>query len=342
MEHPEFVQALTTWYLANKRNLPWRAEKSPYFIYLSEVLLQQTRVNQGLPYYHKFTNEFPNITSLAKASEDKVLRLWQGLGYYSRARNLHETAKFIVNNLNGNFPETYSEILKLKGVGEYTAAAIASFAFDEKVAVLDGNVFRVLSRVFGVYDDILSSKGKKIFKAIAQSLIPEDNPATYNQAIMEFGALQCTPGKPDCSVCPCSHFCFARINKSQTDLPVKIKKTSKKERKFQYLVFSYEDKILMNKRKGNDIWKGLYEFPMEETTGYLASESPENYQRSKTYKHVLSHQVIEANFIRINISGENQLKLLAGKTNSEVVTVKDSESLPKPVLINNYLKEYIF
>lgn len=342
MEHPEFVQALTTWYLANKRNLPWRAEKSPYFIWLSEVLLQQTRVNQGLPYYHKFTNEFPNITSLAEASEDKVLRLWQGLGYYSRARNLHETAKYIVNNFEGKFPETYQEIIKLKGVGDYTASAIASFAFNEKVAVLDGNVFRVLSRIFGLYDDILSSKGKKTFKELAQSLIPEDNPATYNQAIMEFGALQCTPGKPDCSVCPCSHFCFARINRTQTELPVKLKKNSKRQRKFQYLVFSYKDKILMNKRKGNDIWKGLYEFPTEEKTGFLAEDPSEKYQKSKTYKHILSHQVIEASFYTIVVSEENQLKLLAAKTNSEVVTVKDSEDLPKPVLINNYLKEHIF
>lgn len=336
MEHPEFVQVIVSWYQKNKRNLPWRAVKSAYYIWLSEVLLQQTRVNQGLPYYLKFINEFPNITSMANASEDKILRLWQGLGYYSRARNMHTTAKFIVNELNGVFPESYREIVKLKGVGEYTAAAIASFAFGEKVAVLDGNVFRVLSRVFGIEENILGSKGKKQFQALANGLLPDLYSDTYNQAIMEFGALQCTPAKPDCINCPCAHFCYARIHKKQDTLPVKIKNTAKRHRLFSYSVVTFGDKILMNKREGKDIWTGLYQFPLKEVTSF-DEDSP-----AGKYKHVLSHQIIEARFDHMETESETQLQDIASQTDSGIYTLEEVENLPKPVLINNYLKEYFF
>lgn len=336
MEHPEFVQVIVSWYQKNKRNLPWRTAKSAYYIWLSEVLLQQTRVNQGLPYYLKFINEFPNITSMANASEDKILRLWQGLGYYSRARNMHATAKFIVNELNGVFPESYGEIVKLKGVGEYTAAAIASFAFGEQVAVLDGNVFRVLSRIFGIEENILGSKGRKQFQELASGLLPDRHSDTYNQAIMEFGALQCTPARPDCMNCPCAHFCYARIHKKQDSLPVKIKNTAKRLRLFNYSVIIFGDKILMNKRKGQDIWTGLYQFPMQEVTAFAENSS------ERRYRHILSHQIIEARFELLETDSEEQLQNLANQTDSSIYSIEEVENLPKPILINNYLKEYFF
>jgi len=336
MEHPEFVQVIVSWYQKNKRNLPWRAVKSAYYIWLSEVLLQQTRVNQGLPYYLKFINEFPNITSMANASEDKILRLWQGLGYYSRARNMHATAKFIVNELNGVFPDSYKEIVKLKGVGEYTAAAVASFAFGEKVAVLDGNVFRVLSRVFGIEENIAGSKGRKQFQTLASSLLPDQHSDTYNQAIMEFGALQCTPAKPDCINCPCAHFCYARIHKKQDSLPVKIKNTTKRLRLFNYSVITFGNKILMSKREGKDIWTGLYQFPLKE------APVPTEGSSVGQYRHILSHQIIEACFERQEADSEAQLQDIASQTGSTIYTIEEVENLPKPVLINNYLKEYFF
>lgn len=337
MEHPEFVQVILSWYQKNSRDLPWRTAKSAYYIWLSEILLQQTRVNQGLPYYIKFINEFPNITSLANASEDKILRLWQGLGYYSRARNMYATAKYIVNELNGAFPDTYKEIVKLKGVGEYTAAAIASFAFGEKVAVVDGNVFRVLSRIFGIEDNILSTTGKKKFQAIATELLPNHHTDIYNQAIMEFGALQCTPAKPDCNGCPCAHFCYARLHKRQSELPVKIKNNKKRLRLFTYQVIAHKDTLLMQKRMGKDIWAGLYQFPLQE-----AVVAPGEVSARGKYRHILSHQIIEATFERIEVDGETAMRNYADQTGSEIYTIAETEKLPKPVLINNYLKEYFF
>lgn len=342
MEAPEFVQVIISWYQINKRNLPWRSVKSPYFIWLSEVLLQQTRVNQGLPFYYKFVNEFDNITSLAQADESKILRMWQGLGYYSRARNMHATAKLIVEQHEGDFPNNFTELIKLKGIGEYTAAAIASFAFEEKVAVVDGNVYRVLSRYFGIDTDILSSQGKKEFKSLANSLLPEENSHIYNQAIMEFGALQCTPGLPDCSNCPLSIGCFARIHGAQKSLPVKAKNKTKKQRYFQYLVYTFDNKLLMNKRQGKDIWQGMYQFPVIESEINLVHEPQEEYTISPSVKHILSHQIIEANFIRIDLPDQKTLNQYALSTNSEIVTIEESEQLPKPVLINNYLKEHFF
>lgn len=340
MELPEFVRTIQIWYKENQRNLPWRLENDPYKIWLSEILLQQTRVQQGLPYYYKFVNEFPNITSLAIADEVKVLRLWQGLGYYSRARNLHTTAKFVVKNLNAEFPKTYAEILTLKGVGEYTAAAIASFAFKEKVAVLDGNVFRVLSRFFGIEEDIMTGKGKKAFKTLANNLLPESDSDIYNQGIMEFGALQCTPSNPDCLNCPLSLECYARINKRQAFLPVKSKKTSKTHRKFFYIVIKKGSKYLMQERKEKDIWQGLYQFPLIEGNLPTTMEPSLEYSEIPAVKHVLSHQIIEAKFIEID--PKPSLWLTDLEKSSTYYSIEELEELPKPVVINNYLQQHIF
>ena len=224
-----FSEILTDWYLENKRDLPWRKTTNPYYIWLSEIMLQQTRVAQGLPYYEAFTKVFPTVFDLANASEEQVLKLWQGLGYYSRARNLHATAKHIANDLDGIFPSDYKNLLKLKGVGEYTAAAIASFSYNEVVPVVDGNVFRVLSRYYNVETNIASAKAKKEFTLLAQEVISKDNPALFNQTIMEFGALQCVPKNPNCTICPLNTSCAALWLKKVSELPVKIKKLKVKK-----------------------------------------------------------------------------------------------------------------
>ena len=228
----DFSLKLIKWYDINKRDLPWRKTNDPYKIWISEIILQQTRVDQGLPYYLKFINEFPKVQNLANSSEEKVLKLWQGLGYYSRARNLHFSSKLISKKFKGKFPENYKELLKLKGIGEYTASAIASFAFNEKKAVLDGNVFRVLSRYYGILVPIDSSKGKKMFSSLAFKNLPINNYATYNQSIMEFGALQCKPYNPDCEICPINSKCWAYLNSKTKDLPFKEKKNKSKIKVF--------------------------------------------------------------------------------------------------------------
>jgi len=219
----DFSARLVEWYLQNKRELPWRTTKDPYKIWLSEIILQQTRVAQGLPYYLKFIEKYPNVRALANADEQEVLRLWQGLGYYSRARNLHAAAKYVANELGGNFPDSYQKLKQLKGVGDYTAAAIASFAYQEKVAVVDGNVYRVLARLFGIEIDINSNEGKKTFSKLANELITQYQPDLHNQAMMEFGALHCTPANPNCMFCPFTTECEARLTQRQSVLPIKIK-----------------------------------------------------------------------------------------------------------------------
>ncbi|EPR73210.1 A/G-specific adenine glycosylase [Winogradskyella psychrotolerans RS-3] len=233
----DFNHKLITWYSDKKRELPWRETSNPYYIWLSEIILQQTQVKQGLPYYDAFVTQYPTIFDLANASETSILKLWQGLGYYSRARNLHFTAKHIVNELDGKFPNTYKDLLKLKGVGDYTASAIASIAFNEVAAVVDGNVYRVLSRYFGIETPINSTLGIKEFKSLASTLIDHKQPATYNQAIMEFGAIQCKPKNPDCTVCPFQDSCVALQNQMVDVLPVKLKKTKVTVKYFNFLVF---------------------------------------------------------------------------------------------------------
>ncbi|MFN3403229.1 MAG: A/G-specific adenine glycosylase [Cytophagaceae bacterium] len=348
MKKNNFVQYLLNWYSENKRDLPWRNTDSAYEIWLSEVMLQQTRVDQALPYYHKFIENYPEIQDLAQANEIEVLRLWQGLGYYSRGRNLHSTAKTVTEKFNGKFPENYAELLKLKGIGHYTAAAIASFAFNEKVAVVDGNVYRVLSRIFGIEEDISTGKGIKFFREFANQLIPEKNPGQYNQAIMEFGALYCVPSSPSCNGCIFEAECYARIHKKQSILPVKTKKLKKKNRYFNYLVIEDDAGLIMKERKDKDIWQGLYEFPVLEENKILEPEellkkiNGKNIsivKESKIYSHILTHQNITSKFwIMKNLNPDQNWK----QEGISSYNYDEVEKLPKPVLINKFLNDYNF
>lgn len=337
----DFQSILVEWYNEVARPLPWRNTKDPYKIWLSEIILQQTRVDQGMPYYLKFVEKYPTVAHLALAPEDEVLRLWQGLGYYSRARNLHFTAKYIHEELNGIFPKTANELEELKGIGKYTAAAIASFAYHEQVAVCDGNVQRVLSRVFGLYEDISTSKGLKNIQQKAQELIPASHSAIYNQAIMEFGALYCTPKNMQCDSCVMNHICFAFAKKEQANLPVKTKKIKQRKRYFNYLVLEYEGKIWMASRGPKDIWQGLYQFYLKETASSQEKELEDNnilknaslYSVSPELKHVLSHQIIYAKFWHYKLK-----KIPQGLNADQFYDKQDVEDLPKPILIVNYLK----
>ena len=308
-----FSNKLVSWYQNNKRDLPWRNTVNPYYIWLSEIILQQTRVLQGTPYYLAFLKAFPTIEDLANASEDKVLKMWQGLGYYSRARNLHFTAKDIVNNFGGEFPNDYEHVLKLKGVGVYTAAAITSFAFDMPYAVVDGNVIRVLSRVFGLSIPFDTPAGKKKFQLLAQELLIEKDAAIYNQAIMEFGAMQCKPKSPDCTICPMQDFCVAYTTNLVVELPVKSKGIKVKNRFLHYLMIEQEDNIFLGKRKSG-IWTGLYEFPFlefpiemdenqviqsDDWSKMLSHSIYDVKSVSSEFIHILSHQKIHAQFWHI-------------------------------------------
>lgn len=351
MEKSFFNKKLLEWYKAHHRDLPWRNARDPYKIWLSEVILQQTRVNQGLPYYLKFVDNYPNVDDLANASEQNILRLWQGLGYYSRAKNLHKCAKYVKEYLNSSFPSTYSELLDLPGIGKYTAAAIASFAFKEPVAVVDGNVYRVLSRIFGMYDDISTNKGSKEFQKIANELLDAKEPDIYNQAIMEFGALQCVPKSPQCVSCPLPTMCYAYQNKVIGELPVKSKKLKIRKRYFHYLVMHHDNMIALKPRMGKDIWNGLYDFPLielnnpEETSvvvDLIKQKLPEilnaELNVSEEYKHVLSHQHIITRFYQL----KTDEKVVLNENKEAYYTVEEMAQLPKPVLINKYLTADIF
>lgn len=349
MEEQLFAEKLIHWYQKHHRDLPWRHTLDPYRIWLSEVILQQTRVAQGLPYYQRFAEAFPTVYDLAKASEQEVLRLWQGLGYYSRARNLHACAKTVVNDYGGKFPNTYRELIKLKGVGAYTAAAIASFAFNETVPVVDGNVYRVLSRVFGIKDDILSTAGQKKFRYLAEQLVPDGKANVYNQAIMEFGALQCTPANPACLLCPIVDTCYAYQHGKQKELPVKIKKTKVRQRYIHYLVVKMDNGLLMKRREGKDIWTGLYDFYLIETKqprGWdqltdpfldeLLQQAP-SVEKSEIYRHQLSHQQLHVTFYTITLPA-NMLQE-AGSLPGQFYPPEEIEKLPKPKLIDNFLRD---
>lgn len=354
---PFFAHTLLNWYHRYKRPLPWREIKNPYAIWLSEVILQQTRVNQGLPYYLDFISTYPTVQDLAAATPDEVLRHWQGLGYYSRARNMHQTAKYITEEYNGIFPDTYQDLLKLKGIGPYTAAAIASFAYKEKVAVVDGNVFRVLARVFGLAENTASPAGKKAFQLLADSLISTDQPDIYNQAIMEFGAIQCTPVTPDCLFCPFQHVCYAFQHGLVQVLPHKLKNKASRLRYFHYLVFEYENRYYLKKRMQNDIWQGLYDFYLlsAEEQAALSLEAvqqelshfnqPVTYSQitepAKTYKRILSHQKILAKFYLIRLNSRLSDEILQS-TGLAAYSVTEIEHLPKAVLISKYLQDYVF
>lgn len=341
-----FSKTLISWYLQNKRDLPWRKTANPYHIWLSEIMLQQTRVAQGLPYFLSFTTSFPTIFDLANADEEQVLKLWQGLGYYSRARNLHATAKYIASDLNGIFPDSFSGLLKLKGVGEYTAAAIASFSYNEVVPVVDGNVFRVLSRFFDIETDIASSSAKKEFTALANELIPKDNPAIFNQAIMEFGALQCIPKNPDCGICVLNSGCLALKYNRVGELPVKLKKTKVRNRYFNYIVFSDEiQNLVIRKRVEKGIWHNLYEFPLIETDGEVDFDSISKLINDKygnknailsikplnksKILHKLSHQHLFVDFYKVEVEG-----LL-----EEAITYESMILFPFPIVIFNFIEK---
>ncbi|AIN74552.1 A/G-specific adenine glycosylase [Flavobacterium psychrophilum] len=341
-----FTEKIIAWYLENKRDLPWRKTSNPYAIWLSEIMLQQTRVAQGLPYYKAFTEKFPTVFDLANATEEQVLKLWQGLGYYSRARNLHATAKFIANDLNGIFPSDYKNLLKLKGVGEYTAAAIASFSYNEVVPVVDGNVFRVLSRYYNVATDIASGKAKKEFTLLAQELISKDNPALFNQAIMEFGALQCVPKNPNCYFCPLNTSCAALSLKIVGQLPVKIKRLKVKNRFLNYLyILDNNNETTINQRTVKGIWHNLYEFPLVETEAL----EPENIvlqlikdkfddiseillMETETIIHKLTHQHLHVKFwkIRRNTILENGLDF------------ENLNKFPFPIVLHNFIENNRF
>jgi A/G-specific adenine glycosylase len=348
------AQKIIKWYRLHKRDLPWRHTSDPYKIWLSEIILQQTRVGQGLPYYLKFIVEFPTINDLANASEQEVLRLWQGLGYYSRARNLHHTAKVICAELNGIFPANYIDLLKLKGVGSYTAAAIASFAYNEAVAVVDGNVFRVLSRIFGIETDIASHQAKKEFFGVATDLMPPSQASEFNQAMMEFGAIQCQPVSPDCLLCPLQIECVAFQTGRVGVLPIKSKKTKIRERFFNYIVFKFEDAIAMHQRTDRDIWQGLYDFKLIESEhivdnfnellenvnlSFFLPVSPCIVEKSShIYTHILTHQRIQAKFWTVELTEKIDLSGL----DLQFYTFAEFENLPKPVLITNFWNDNNF
>ena len=303
-----FSSKIIKWYSQHKRELPWRNTKDPYKIWLSEIILQQTQVKQGLPYYQKFIKTFPNVSALANANEEQVLKLWQGLGYYSRARNLHFTAKQI--HQAGFFPKEYKEIITLKGVGEYTAAAIASFAFKLPYAVLDGNGFRLLSRFYGLDTPIDTYKGKREFSEIAQALLVKEEPDTHNQAIMEFGSQMCKPKQPDCNSCPLRDECVAFANKTIHLLPFKIGKVKVKTVFFEYFFFEMKGYTLVNKRADDGIWQNMYEFPLITNEELKSTEEILNYNQFiswvkdvdfsiesiSEFKHILSHRKINARF----------------------------------------------
>lgn len=341
-----FSRIILEWYELNKRLLPWRNTNEPYRIWLSEIMLQQTRVAQGIPYYMRFVEAFPTVQDLSSASEEQVLKLWQGLGYYSRARNLHATAKIITEKYNGKFPDTYKELLQLKGIGDYTASAIASICFGRPEAVVDGNVYRVLSRYYGIDLPINSSEGVSYFKELAKEIMDAKNIRDYNQGIMEFGALQCTPKNPDCNSCPLQKSCVALATNRIDILPVKLKKNKVRNRYFNYLVLVDENKqTLLQQRKGNGIWQNLYEFPLLETEKYIghtevadnlkelvALEEPSEiylYNENKIV-HKLSHQHLHTRFWIITF--ESNLE--------NGIQIAELHKYPVPVLIADFIKTF--
>ena len=342
-----FNSILTNWYQANKRDLPWRKSKKPYNIWLSEIILQQTQVKQGLPYYEAFISNFPTLKDLADASENEVLKIWQGLGYYSRARNLHFSAKYIKDHLEGVFPKNYKELLQLKGVGDYTASAIASICYEESVAAVDGNVYRVLGRYFGIDTPINSTHGIKQFKTLATSLLPVSNLGDYNQAIMEFGARQCKPQLPVCTKCPLNKNCQAYATGSVKLLPVKLKNNKVKKKYFNFIVISLKgNKTYLEQRTKKGIWQQLYQFPMIETEkpidleGLLAhsdaqSVIPESYDELLLFNeidivHKLSHQELHIKFWILKTS--MQMK--------KAIKWSDIKHYPVPIVLERFINNF--
>lgn len=340
---PGLAYKLINWYQINKRDLPWRHTSDPYKIWISEIIMQQTRVQQGLPYYERFVQHFPTIQDFASSSIDLILRYWQGLGYYSRARNMHFASKQIVDNMSGEFPSSFSRLLELKGVGRYTAAAIASFAYGEKTPVVDGNVYRVLTRLFGISEDIALPSTLKKIENIALNHIPSDNPGIFNQAIMEFGALYCIPGKPDCPNCIFCTSCFAFNHGIVSQLPVKINKVKVKKRFFNYVIFKNGNEKALKQRLQKDIWNGLFEYFLVEKDKILDPDElkielstlftePIYFKElSETYIHILTHQKIFAKFFVCHLNRSEVEKL-----NLKFYSAEEFENLAKPMLLLKY------
>lgn len=339
-----FSEELIQWYKLNKRDLPWRETTDPYLIWLSEIILQQTKVIQGLPYYLKFIAAYPKVELLAQAPEDSVLKLWQGLGYYSRARNLHHTAKAITNKYQSQFPQDFQAIRQLKGIGNYTAAAICSFAYQMPFAVVDGNVIRVLSRYFGIQAPADDANGKLLFEKLANELLDKKASAIYNQAIMEFGALQCVPKSPNCLDCPLNTTCFAYHNKMVTQLPFKTKKLKLRKRHLNFLIIECNDYVLLQKIHQN-IWKGLYQFPVIETEKETSETEIKNTsvweelftdtcieitKISSIIPHQLTHQILYAKFWHIKTNTPINSEYLK-------VNTKELDNYPLSRLIEKYL-----
>ncbi|QNR84476.1 A/G-specific adenine glycosylase [Pedobacter riviphilus] len=346
-----FQNELINWYLINKRDLPWRHTNDAYTIWLSEVILQQTRVEQGLPYFNRFLENFPTVADFANATEAKVLKLWQGLGYYSRGRNMHATAQIVVKDYQGIFPNLHDELLKLKGIGEYTAAAISSFSSGEARAVVDGNVFRVLSRFYGSATPINTPAGKKEFYTLANDLLYKEDPALYNQAIMEFGAMQCKPKSPNCGICPLSQECYAYNHGLVNVLPVKIRKAEQKHRYLNYFICVEDDKVLIRERQAGDIWQHLYDFPSLETTEkYEWSNSSfvdqvksvfgnkADFAFIKTQKHILTHQIIHIQFFAL----KNYIFNFSKQKELNWVSLTKLDELPQPKVIHDFVLEYFY
>lgn len=344
-----FSKRLISWYLSNKRDLPWRSSSSPYHVWLSEVILQQTKVAQGLPYYKAFVEKYPTVQDLAKASEDEILVLWQGLGYYSRARNLHASAKYIVHELKGVFPNTFKKLLELKGVGDYTASAIASICFNEPEPVVDGNVYRVLSRIFGLDTPVPSSKAHREFKELAGLLMDKEQPGTFNQALMEFGALQCIPRNPECGQCVFATKCVALQKNMVQSLPMRRNKTKVRKRYFNYfVVFSGQDLLAIRQRLEDDIWYKLYELPLLESTSALTKTQLQSaIQESSMFTeidlkslqqinrkqivHKLSHQHLYTKFWILD----------AEVVNSSFISINALNDYAFPRLIEEFLSTFL-
>lgn len=357
LEKGLFSSWLIDWYQVHKRPLPWRETNDPYKIWLSEIILQQTRVAQGLPYYQKFVSQYPVVQALAQAEEEAILRIWQGLGYYARARNLHACARAVVNKLGGKFPNNYKELLQLPGVGPYTAAAIASIAFKESVSVVDGNVYRVLARVFGIEKDIMSTQGKKTLHELAQLLVPQENAGLYNQAIMEFGALNCTPVKPKCPSCTFKNHCIAFYTGRQSMLPVKSRKIKIKKQYLHYFVIQSDDRLYMRRRKAEGVWGGMYDFYLIEdsqfrTTDLLDDALLQLMRRHKLpfkknpmlYKHLLTHRQLYVRFFHVQATTEfiEEATPFLIQKNVNPYAIDEIKMLPKPTLVDNFLKEKFY
>lgn len=341
-----FNYLILSYFDKNKRDLPWRHTKDPFRIWLSEIILQQTRVDQGMKFYNNFIQEFDTIFDLANAEEQKVLKLWQGLGYYSRARNLHYTSKVISDELNGHFPTNFHDLKKLKGIGDYTAAAISSIVYNEAVPAVDGNMFRVFARYFNIEDDISSPKTKKIFWDLGLEIIDKKRPGDFNQAVMDLGATICTPKQPKCEICPLNESCEAlRLNKV-TELPVKLKKTKVSNRFLHFIIIENESTIAFSKRTGNDVWKNLFTFPKIETETDLLDKGwilDQNLENKLTFideeKHVLSHQNLFIKYWKLNVS-LNEITKMKAENNFEMISLNDLEDYPLPKPIEKFINKH--